>query len=279
MAYIVNADDPSRPLDTDPRKQGAEELRALKARLIQTRTTLESADGNNATAAANALAAADAAQSAANAAQSAANAAQSAANAAQNTASAAQGTADIALSIIQAATYKNCIELTGSGNWTVPDGVTQVLAIISSGGTASGSKEFYSKVSTSLPSFDYYTVDLTSQRIGHNIKRIGVTPAQVISYECGGRDIVRTDYANIGTELGKSPNILQSVAQPTRFGTYFAHPEVPYIWQGKTSANIHVTHRLRTRQLNAETLILDSGYIPHTGNWYDGDAGRIMLFY
>lgn len=263
MAYIVNADDTSRPLDTDPRKQGAEELRALKAKLIQIRATLEGADSTNATAAANALAAANTAQSSANTAQSAANNAQSA--------------ADSALTIAQAITYKNCVELTGSGNWTVPDGVTQVLAIISSGGTASGSKEFYSSLIGA--GYGYYTIDLTSQRIGYNIKRIGVTPAQVISYECGGGDIVRTDYSNIGTALNLSPNILQSVAQPTRFGTYYAHPEVPHIWQGVSSSNIHITHRLRTGQLNADVFWL--GYPGHTptGDWYDGDAGRIMLFY
>lgn len=274
MAYTVNADDPSRPLDTDPRKQGAEELRALKARLIQTRTTLEGADSTNATAAANALAAANAAQSAANSAQSSANAAQGAANAAQST-------ANNALTLAQAVTFKNCIELTGSGNWTVPDGVTQVLAIIASGGTASGSKEFYSAIALGFPSgdIDYYTIDLTSQRIGHNVKRIGVTPAQVISYECGAGDVVRTDYANIGTVGGRSPNILQSVAQSTRFGTHYAHPEVPYIWQGKTSSTIDITNRLRTRQLIADVLVLDYVGVPHTGNWYNGDAGRIMLFY
>lgn len=272
MAYTVNADDPSRPLDTDPRKQGAEELRALKLRVNNLQATLENADSANAGAAAAALAAANTAQGAASTAQSTANAAQGAANA-------AQGTANSALTIAQAITFKNCIELTNTGNWTVPDGVTQVLAIISSGGTAGGSKEFYSKVSTSLPSFNYYTVDLTFQRIGHNIKRIGVTPAQVISYECGAGDVVRTDYANIGTELGKSPNILQSVAQSTRFGTHYAQPEVPHIWQGVSSGNIYITHRLRTRQLNADTLRLDSGSLPHTGDWYNGDAGRIMLFY
>lgn len=273
MAYIVNADDLSRPLDTDPRKQGAEELRALKARLIQTRNTLQVANNNNAAAAANALAAANAAQSAAAAAQSAANAAQSAANGAQST-------ANNALALAQAITFRNCIELTGSGNWTVPDGVTQVLAVISSGGTASGSKEFYSRLNVpSNPFYGYYTIDLTSQRIGHNIKRIGVTPAQVIYYECGAGDVVRTDYANIGTVDGRSPNILQSVAQATLFGGYYAHPEVPYIWQGRTADDIHITYRLRTRQLVADVVVLDSGFFPPTGNWYDGDAGRIMLFY
>lgn len=256
MAYIVDANEPSRPLDTDPRKQGAEELRALKARLIQTRTTLEGADSTNATAAANALAAANAAQSSANA---------------------AQGTANNALTIAQAITFKNCVELTGSGDWTVPDGVTQVFAIISSGGTASGSKEFYSSLIGA--GYDYYAIDLTIQRIGHNIKRIGVTPAQVISYECGAGDVVRTDYANIGTALNLSPNILQSVAQPTRFGTHYAHPEVPYIWQGVTSSNIYITHRLRTRQLNADVSWLAYPSFTPTGDWYNGDVGSIMLFY
>ena len=258
MAYVVNANDPSRPLDTDPRKQGAEELRALKIRVNNLQTALGGANSTNAAAATAALAAANAAQSAANAAQS---------------------TANNALALAQAITFRNCIELTGSGNWTVPAGVTQVLAIISSGGTASGSKTFFAALGGGFPYFSYYTVDLTSQRIGHNIKRIGVTPAQVISYECGAGDVVRTDYANIGIYSGKSPNILHSVAQATRFGGYYAPPEVPYIWQGDTSVGIHPTNRLHTRQLFTDAGELDSGYLPHTGDWYNGDAGRIMLFY
>lgn len=258
MAYTVNANDPSRPLDTDPRKQGAEELRALKARLIQTRTELESADSTNAGAAAAALAAANTAQWAANTAQSSANS---------------------ALALAQAITFRNCIELTNTGNWTVPDGVTQVLAIISSGGTAGGSKLFFSHTAVGFPYTTYYEVDLTFQRIGHNIKRIAVTPAQVISYSCGAGDVVRTDYANIGIASGKSPNILQSVAQSTRFGTHYAFPEVPDIWQGDTSVNVQRTRRLRTGQLLVDVAELDTGILPPTGNWYNGDAGRIMLFY
>lgn len=125
MAYTVNADDQSRPLDTDPRKQGAEELRALKARLIQTRTTLENADSSNAAAAAAALAAANAAQSSANNAQSSANAAQSAANSAASAASTAQGTADAALALLGSAAcagYLGHIVLNSEyvGNLTVP---------------------------------------------------------------------------------------------------------------------------------------------------------------
>lgn len=270
MAYTVNADEPSRPLDTDPRKQGAEELRALKARLIQTRTTLENADSSNAAAAAAALAAANAAQNSANNAQSSANAAQSAANAAQNT-------ANNALTLAQAVTFKNCVELTGSGNWTVPDGVTQVLAIISSGGTASGSKEFYCSVIG--VGYDYYTIDLTSQRIGHNVKRISVTPAQVITYTCGAGDVVRTDYAAISNGIGGNNALLQSVAQATRFENHYAHPEVPHIWQGRIS-NMVTVDRLRTRQLvltGANDLY--TGAVTPTGDWYNGEDGRIMLFY
>ena len=271
MTYIVNATDATRPLNTDPRKQGAEELRALKLRVNQLKTTLEGADTANAGAAAAAASAAAAAQGSASAAQSTANSAVSAANAAQST-------ANSALSLAQAITFMNCIELTGSGDWTVPDGVTQVLAIISSGGTASGSKEFYALIFAESPYSTHYTIDLTSQRIGHNIKRIGVTPAQVISYECGAGDVVRTDYDSIGTAVGKSPNILQSVAQSTRFGGHYAHPEVPYIWQGETSVMVYRTHRLQTRQLLTDAGRLGNGY-PHTGDWYNGDAGRIMLFY
>lgn len=270
MAYTVSADEPSRPLDTDPRKQGAEELRALKARLIQTRTALEGEDSTNASAAAAALAAANTAQGSANTAASAA--------------AAAQSTANTALALAQAITFKNCIELTGSGNWTVPDGVTQVLAIISSGGTASGSKEFFAKLTSGDPIHvyhDYYTIDLTSQRIGHNIKRIGVTPAQVIPYECGAGDIVRTDYYNIGNAYGRSPYVLQSVAQATRFGTHYAHPEVPYYWNGVAVGTLTLARvdRLHTRQVIADVIALNPTATPPSGDWYDGEAGRIVLLY
>ena len=265
MAYTVNASEPSRPLDTDPRKQGAEELRALKLRVNQLQSTLAGADSTNASAAAAALAAANAAQGSANAAASAA--------------AAAQGTADSALNFAQAIAFRNVVQLTGSGDWTVPAGVTQVLAIISSGGTASGSKTFYSLLAVSQGSNDYCTIDLSSPRIAHNIQRIGVTPAQVISYACGAGDTVRTDYANIGTFADRSPNLLQSVAQSTRFGTYYAHPEVPYYWQGISSGNMALLDRLHTRQLLTDVRILQYDAGLTTGTWFDGEAGRIVLFY
>lgn len=147
MAYIVNADDPSRPLDTDPRKQGAEELRALKARLIQTRTALEGADSTNAAAAAAALAAANAAQSSANNAQSSANAAQSSANAAQGAANNAQSSADSAAGAAAAAAAAAALSVikikaimriaSGSGTVTVPNDCTSCL-VFGKGGDWNG---------------------------------------------------------------------------------------------------------------------------------------------
>lgn len=141
MAYIVNAADPSRPLDTDPRKQGAEELRALKLRVNQLQSTLEGADSTNAAAAAAAtaaaVAAASAAQDTANSAGSAASAAQDTANSAAGAAALAQSSADTALATAAlAATALSGIKIkaiqhiaSGSGNVTVPERSTKCLAI------------------------------------------------------------------------------------------------------------------------------------------------------
>lgn len=148
MAYTVNANDPSRPLDTDPRKQGAEELRALKARLIQTRTELEGADSTNAASAAAALAAALAAQSTANAAQSTANNAQSTANNAQSSAASAAGAAAAAaaaaaLSVVKIKSIQ--VLTSGSGNVTVPTDSTQCLAI-----GKGGDRQGYSSIAATV---------------------------------------------------------------------------------------------------------------------------------
>lgn len=260
MTYIVNATDATRPLNTDPRKQGAEELRALKLRVNNLKTTLEGADSTNA--------------AAASAAASAAAAAQSSADAAASAAAAAQGTADSALASVANIALKNVSQLTGSGDWVVPAGVTQVLALIYSGGTASGSKVFYVERTDYVRG--YYTVDLVQQVVGHYARLIAVTPAQVISYECGAGDVVRTDYANI---FPSSPNVLHSVAQATRFGTDYARPDVPDSYQGFASANdVYAVPRTQARQVK----LRDSLYLLNpspTGAWYNGDAGRIMLFY
>ena len=274
MTYIVNATDPSRPLDTDPRKQGAEELRALKLRVNQLQSALEGADTANAGAASAAAGAASAALAAANAAQGSANAAQGTADAAVSAASAAQGTADSALSSVSNIAFNNVSQLTGSGDWVVPSGVTQVLALIYSGGTASGSKGFY----VHYTDFGYgqYTIDLAQQVVGHYARLIAVTPAQVISYECGAGDVVRTDYANIA---GNSPNILQSVAQATRFGTDYARPAVPDSYQVAVgSLGISAVPRTQARQVTLHPTVYSVTAI-HTGAWYDGEAGRIVLLY
>ena len=275
MAYTVNAHDPSRPLDTDPRRQGSEELRALKLRVNQLQTTLEGADSTNAGAAAAALAAANAAQGSASAAQNSASAAQNSADAAASAAAAAQGTANSALSSVSNIAFKNVSQLTGSGDWVVPSGVTQVLALIYSGGTASGSKGFYAYYQPNDGSYTY-TIDLVQQVIGHYARLIAVTPAQVISYECGAGDVVRTDYDNINEH---SPNILHSVAQATRFGTDYARPDVPDSYQGFAAFDdVYAVPRTQARQVNLRYAV-NLAQVSHTGAWYDGEAGRIVLLY
>lgn len=44
MSYTINAEDPTRPLDSDGAKFGAAELRAIKARIAAVKTALDSAD-------------------------------------------------------------------------------------------------------------------------------------------------------------------------------------------------------------------------------------------
>ncbi len=147
MAYVVNANDPSRPLNTDPRKQGAEELRALKLRVNQLQSTLEGADSTNASAAA--------------AAQGSANAAQGSANAASSAAAAAQGSANAALAAaaLSAIKIKSIVRIdSGSGNVTVPADCTSCL-VFGKGGdwdgysetpTAQGSAAVFAPVDTAI---------------------------------------------------------------------------------------------------------------------------------
>ena len=154
MAYIVDANEPSRPLDTDPRKQGAEELRALKLRVNNLKTTLENADSANAGAAAAALAAANTAQGAANNAQGSANAASSAAAAAQGSANAA-----LAAAALSAIKIKSIVRIdSGSGNVPVPADCTSCL-VFGKGGdwdgysetpTAQGSAAVFAPVDTAI---------------------------------------------------------------------------------------------------------------------------------
>ena len=147
MTYIVNAIDATRPLNTDPRKQGAEELRALKLRVNNLQTTLEGVDSTNAGAAAAALTAANTAQGSANAAASAAAAAQGSANAA------------LAAAALSAIKIKSIVRIdSGSGNVTVPADCTSCL-VFGKGGdwdgysetpTAQGSAAVFAPVDTAI---------------------------------------------------------------------------------------------------------------------------------
>ena len=127
MAYIADATNVATPADSDQARYAAAELRAIKARII-------AAKGE-------AVAVANAAQTAANAAQSTANGAvtdaataQGTANTALANAATAQGTADAAAAA--AASGMRSTALAGTGLWTVPDGVTEVVALLKGGGTA-----------------------------------------------------------------------------------------------------------------------------------------------
>lgn len=134
MAYTADATNVATPADSDQARYAAAELRAIKARIIAAK--------------AEAVAVADAAQAAADTAQAAADAAQSTADGAVVDAAAAQGTADSAVAaaaaaqgtaiaaLAVAASGMRSAALAGTGSWTVPDGVTEVVALLKGGGTA-----------------------------------------------------------------------------------------------------------------------------------------------
>lgn len=140
MSYTINAEDTTRPLDSDGAKFGAAELRAIKARIVAVKTALDSAD--------SALQAAVTANTAAIGTNTTNIAANTTAIAANTTAvAAAQSTANNALSAVGALKFKNVLALpqfsniTG-GTWTVPAGVTKVYAVLVSGSTAGGAGGF-----------------------------------------------------------------------------------------------------------------------------------------
>lgn len=129
MAYTPNPEDVDAPTSSVALGTAAAEFRALK-HYIQTTKTAQAA------AASAAKSAASAAQATADGAVTDAAAAQSTANTALANAATAQGTANDAIATATALGFSS-VQLTGSGMWTVPSGVTEVIAFMQGGGTAS----------------------------------------------------------------------------------------------------------------------------------------------
>lgn len=136
MTYTVSAIDPTRPLNSDPRKQGAEELRALKLRVNTLATTLASADTSNAnaiaTVASNLAAHIEDFEALVTQVESAdttlASGITNALNAANSAAS--DATAALAAAALSVVKVKSIQVITsGSGNVTVPTGSVSCLSV------------------------------------------------------------------------------------------------------------------------------------------------------
>ena len=197
MPYTINPADENSPLDSDLARYAAAEFRALKGRV-------------------NAL----------NGAQTAAaEAAQTAANTAVTNAATAQGTANTALALAQLLggnNFHTAVTLTGAGNWTVPSGVTRVMAIIVGAGVVTGVLHVRSVDSVNPASQVTHYCKLYAGLRNEALRVYAVTAGATIAYSCGAAPEV-PPAASIGVGAGKSPYIA-GLGGNTQFGSDVVPP-------------------------------------------------------
>lgn len=136
MPFVADPTNVATPADSDQARNAAAEMRAIKQRITTENTAQNTAIGTAQTTANTAVSNAAAAQSTANTAVANAATAQGTANTALANAATAQSAANDALAAATALGFSS-VQLTGSGLWDVPVGVTEVIAFMQGGGTAS----------------------------------------------------------------------------------------------------------------------------------------------
>lgn len=197
MPYTINPADENSPLDSDLARYAAGEFRALKGRV-------NALNGTQTTAAATA---------------------QTTANTAVTNAATAQGTANNALELAQLLggnNFHTAITLTGAGNWTVPAGVTRVMAIIVGAGAVTGVLHVRAGDPTS-PSSDFtHYCKLYAGLRNEALKVYAVTAGATIAYSCGAAPQVPPT-ASIGMGEGRFPYIA-GLGGNTQFGADVVPP-------------------------------------------------------
>lgn len=205
MPFIADPTNVATPADSDQARNAAAEMRAIKQRITTENAAQDAAIGTAQTTANTAVANAAAAQSTANTAVANAATAQGTANTALTNAATAQSTANDALATASALGFSS-VQLTGSGLWNVPVGVTEVIAFMQGGGTAS-----YSATGTKY--FPYASVYVRCVPLVGDVKvlRLSVTGGSQLAYAVGVGQIL----ASTAPSYAQSHDLEQQLATPT----------------------------------------------------------------
>lgn len=265
MAYTPDAEDTAQPTGNQALSTAALEFRTLKTYIQATKT---------AQAAATALV-----QTNLNTAVSTQDTRDDGQDSAI-TAAAALGTTGIAnaaaaLAVAQGKLTKEV--LTGSGNWTVPAGVTSVLVIAQAGGSAQAE---ISGDTWGGHSWSFFSEATAGEVV---IKLLSVTPGDVITYTCGAGQVLIRDPA---TGSAYTPCYIKTLtaAGQTNFGssilakaavTRYAVNTGGYVTQDNSNYGYsgHYSGKLVDTQIKA------AAYVPNVSNIVAGTAGTITLLY
>lgn len=197
MSYTPDATNASQPTGNVQLSTAAAEFRAIKQRIIDVVTAQDARDDLQDTAISTAqstantgVANAATAQGTANTALANAATAQGTANTGVSDAAAAQATADTALA--NSATAQGTADravaglvgqtLTGTGNFTVPAGISQLRVTLRGGSTASKSLGDFNGDVGGGANFAFYAVARDATEVS---KTVAVTAGDIIAYSAG----------------------------------------------------------------------------------------------
>ena len=174
MAYTPNAEDTAQPTGNQALSTAAPEFRTLKQYIQTTKTAQAVRD-----------AAPDVATALVQTNLTAAVVAQDTRDDNQDIAIAAATNIGITASVL-AGTKVNKAVLTGSGNWTVPAGVTRILAIVQGGGSCEAE---YSANTWGGHNWSFYSEPTAGELV---VASVAVTAGDVLTYFCGvGQEVHR----------------------------------------------------------------------------------------
>lgn len=204
MPFVADPTNVATPADGDQARNAAAEMRAIKQRITTENAAQDTAIGT---------------------AQTTANTAQSTANTAVANAATAQATANTALELAQLLDGNNfhtIVTLTGAGNWTVPAGVTRVMAIIAGAGAVTGVLHVRAGDPTDPSSYITHYCKLVTGLRNEALKVYAVTAGAAIAYSCGAAPAVPAT-ASIGSGGGRFPYIA-GLGGDTQFGADVVPP-------------------------------------------------------
>jgi uncharacterized protein (AIM24 family) len=160
------------------------------------------------------------------------------------------------------------VALSGSGNWTVPAGVTSISVALQGGGTAHGYLQSYS----SGTNFNYLSQEQAGQQ---KVVNLAVTPGDVIAYSCG-----------TGQQVAMSGTTITYPVQATAttFGSVTARTGKTYYYfdsgsgTARTETDTTVAFSTSTR-CDAGMANRSTGGNLTSSNMVNGAAGSITIFY